>query len=180
MWQKYKTTCMLHSRPRKAKNLTQMKSSFHQNMWNVKQNRKKHWPGFCVCKRNSLSCYFLDGLLKKWQETLGEQTPSFFIYQELLKWKLLPWIINSTQGIKFCSLYILSIVDLCWGTNQETKPGLSPGHVNYFTEDKGDLFSWLIIKLRLVHRHYFCLLEFVGLTQTHWGRLGLISKSNFI
>lgn len=144
----------------------------------TKQKETLAWF-LCLQKKQSV-LLFPRWSLKEMTEDTGEQTPSFFIYQELLKWKLLPWIINSTQGIQFCSLYILSIVDLCWGTNQETKPGLSSGHGNYSTEDKGDLFSWLVIKLMLAHRHYFCLLEFVGLTQTHRGRLGLVSKSNFI
>lgn len=167
---------MLHNRPRKAKKFNSNQIQHSPKYVKCKTKQKKHWPGFCVCKRNSLLCHLLADLWKKWcWETLGEQT-AFFMEQELLKWKLLPWIIYSTQGIISCHLYILSTVYLCWGTNQKTQPGLPPGHVSYFREDEGALFSWLIITLMLVHHLYFCSLEFVGLTQTHWGRLGLISK----
>lgn len=61
-------------------------------------------------------------------------------------------------------------------SNDQT--GLAPDQVRYFREEeKGAIFTWMIVKLMLVHCHYFYLLEFVDLIKTQWGRLGLISES---
>lgn len=133
------------------------------NYVKCKTKQKEMLAWFLCLKRNGLFCHFLIGLLlKKWQETLEEQI--FFFVCSRNSWKLLPWIINTIQGIKFCSPYILSTVNLCLGTNTRTKPELGPGHSKHFRDEEESAdASWRISRLMPVRGRHFLFRDISGI-----------------